>query len=61
MYLRQRKINMEGQNDIILYYSWGERASLEFDKKAMLEQVSRMLKKPSSAFPVPHKEVYGDD
>ncbi|CAG9803746.1 unnamed protein product [Chironomus riparius] len=61
MYLKRRKVEIEGQNESHTYYSWGERALLEFNKQDVLEQVAKLVRKPSSNFVVQHREVYGED
>ncbi|XP_070493642.1 non-structural maintenance of chromosomes element 3 homolog [Chironomus tepperi] len=61
MYLKRHKVQIEGQNESHTYYSWGERALMEFSKQDILEQVSKLVRKPSSNFIVQHREVYGED
>lgn len=61
LYLKSHKKEIEGQNEEYIYYSWGERALLEFNKQEILEQVAKLMKKPSSNFIVQHQEVYGAD
>lgn len=61
LYLKRRKAEIEGKNQTVVYFSWGERAALEFNKKDILESVAKMLKKPPSYFISHHKEVYGID
>lgn len=61
LYLKRRKQEIEGKNEVLVYYSWGERAQLEFDKKEILENVAQLVKKPSSNFVPQHQQVFGDD
>lgn len=61
LYLKCQKKEIEGQNEKHTYYSWGERALLEFNKQEVLEQVAKLVRKPSSNFIVQHREVYGED
>lgn len=58
LYLQRRKQDTEGQTEPLVYYSWGQRALLEFDKKKVLEAVAKLLNKPSSNFVLQHQEVY---
>lgn len=61
LYLKRRKVEIEGQNESHIYYSWGERASMEFNKQEVLEQVAKLVRKPSTNFIAQHREIYGED
>lgn len=61
LYLKRRKVDIEGQNESHFCYSWGERATLEFNKQDILEVVAKLLNKPATNFVAQHRDAYGDE
>jgi MAGE family len=57
LYLKRCKVEIEGAEPL-MQLMWGERALKEFDKKAVLQQVASIMKKPTTSFAKQYHEVH---
>lgn len=49
-YLKRIKVEIEGSSEERIVLKWGQRASLEYDKKRMLQSVSKIMAKTPQNF-----------
>jgi hypothetical protein len=60
LYLKRQKIEIEGKNDPYFTLSWGDRATLEYDKKKMLQTVSKIMNKAPKNFTNQYNDTFGE-
>lgn len=59
LYLKRNKIEIEGKNEPEIHLSWGARADLEYDKKMILDSVSKIMHKSPLNFSTQYSEAHG--
>lgn len=59
LYLKRLKVEIEGLTEFKIFYKWGFRAELEFDKKIMLQSVSSIMKRAPISFINQYDTAYG--
>lgn len=59
LYLNRLKVEIEGLNEFKIFYKWGFRAKLEFDKKVMLQSVSSIMKRTPLSFINQYNTAHG--
>ncbi|CAO1408415.1 unnamed protein product [Diamesa hyperborea] len=59
LYLKRLKVEIEGLNEFKIFYKWGFRAEVEFDKKVMLQSVSSIMKRVPISFINQYNTAYG--
>lgn len=61
LYLKRTKVEIEGLNEFKIFYKWGFRAELEFDKKSILQSVSSIMKRVPISFINQYNTAYGTE
>ena len=61
LYLKRLKREIEGLNEFKIFYQWGFRAELEFDKKLMLQSASAIMKRVPISFINQYNAAYGSE
>ena len=61
LYLKRLKVEIEGLNEFKIFYKWGFRADLEFDKKVVLQSVSSIMKRVPISFINQYNTAYGSE
>lgn len=60
LYLKRSKMEIEGKNEPEIHLAWGPRADLEYDKKVVLESVSKIMHKSPLNFATQYSEAHGN-
>ncbi|XP_059609427.1 melanoma-associated antigen B3 [Phlebotomus argentipes] len=57
--VREKDYEEGGDADFVIQYSWGPRSEFELSKKAVLDYVAQVLKRPARSFILQYRELYG--